>query len=142
MTTRSEEQIWSGHPSHVINLPIYVGCGLTFFLVVPLIYGIWRWLELRCRRYELTTQRLRLIHGVLNREEDELELYRVKDITLSQPFILRLFKLGNVTLHTSDRTTPELVVPAINDAPAFRDLLREQVERRRDEKRVSEIDFE
>ena len=142
MTTESEKLLWTGHPSHVVNLPIYIVCGITFFLVVPLLYGVWRWVELRCRRYELTNQRLRIIHGVFNRDEDELELYRVKDIILSQPFILRLFSLGNLTLHTSDRTTPELTIPALTDPSAFRDLLREQVERRRDEKRVREIDFE
>lgn len=137
-----EETVWSGRPSHVTNLPVYIVCGLTCFLVIPLLYGIWKWLELNCRRYDLTTQRLRFTHGVFNREHDELELYRVKDISLSQPFVVRLFGLGNVTLHTSDKTTPEVHINGIAEPDHFRDLLRDQVERRRDEKRVREIDFE
>ncbi len=134
----SEEIVWTGHPSHLINLSVY----LAGLLIIPLPWVIWRWLELRSRRYELTTQRLRTISGVLNRNEDELELYRVKDITLQQPLHLRLFGLGNVTLHTSDKTTPELVIPAIPNARQVRDQVRNLVEKRRDEKRVREIDFE
>ena len=53
-----------------------------------------------------------------------------------------MFGLGNVTMHTSDKTTPEITIAGIADSKAFRDLLRDAVERRRDEKRVREIDFE
>ncbi len=134
-----EETVWTGRPSHITNLPLYIVCTV---LVIPIVYAIWKWVELNCIRYELTTQRLRIMRGVFNREEDELELYRVKDINFSQPFVLRMFGLGNVTMHTSDKTTPELTIPGIADAQGFRDLLRDQVERRRDEKRVREIDFE
>lgn len=141
-TSTPEETVWKGRPSHVTNLPTYIVCGLLSVLIIPALYGIWKWLELNCSRYELTTQRLRMTRGVLNREEDELELYRVKDISYSQPFVPRLFGLGNVTLHTSDKTTPEVVLAGIADAGEFRDLLREQVEQRRDQKRVREVDFE
>lgn len=53
-----------------------------------------------------------------------------------------MFGLGNVTMHTSDKTTPEVAIAGIEDSKRFRDLLRDAVERRRDEKRVREIDFE
>lgn len=139
VTMSPEETVWTGRPSHLNNLLIYIVCTV---LVIPVFYAIWRWFQLNCTTYELTTQRLKITHGVFNREEDDLELYRVKDISFSQPFVPRLFGLGNVTMHTSDKTTPELTIAGIADAKEFRDLLRDQVERRRDEKRVREIDFE
>ncbi len=134
-----EETVWSGRPSHINNLVLYIVCTI---LVIPVFYAIWKWLELRCTTYELTTQRLRIITGVFNRDEEEIELYRVKDISFSQPFLPRMFGLGNVTMHTSDKTTPELTIAGIADAREFRDLLRDRVEQRRDEKRVREVDFE
>ncbi len=42
--------------------------------------------------------------------ENELELYRVKDIVLNEPFLLRLVGLSNIVLVTSDRSTPVFVV--------------------------------
>lgn len=140
--TSPEETIWTGRPSHYNHLPIYVICGLLCWLIIPALYAIWKYFELNCETYELTTQRLRYTRGVLNREEDELELYRVKDINYSQPLVARMFGLGNVTMHTSDKTTPEVAIAGIEDSKRFRDLLRDAVERRRDEKRVREIDFE
>jgi len=137
-----EELIWEGRPSHLTNLHIYVLCGLLCWLVIPLVYGIYRWLELRSLKYELTTQRLRTTHGILNREYDELELYRIKDLSLAQPFLLRLFALGNVMMWTSDKSTPELAIAAIPDSRNVHELLRAQVERRRDEKHVREVDFD
>ena len=134
-----EEPVWSGRPSHINNLALYIVCTI---LVIPVFYAIWKWLELKCTTYELTTQRLRIITGVFNREEEEIELYRVKDISFAQPFLPRMFGLGNVTMHTSDKTTPTLTIAGISDAREFRDLLRDKVEQRRDEKRVREVDFE
>lgn len=137
-----EETLWTGRPSHLTHLGLYIVCAATCWLIVPLIYGIWKWLEIKCETYELTTQRFRILSGVFNREEEEMELYRVKDISFSQPFVPRMFGLGNVTMHTSDKTTPHLTIYGLADAQEFRDLLREAVEKRRDEKRVREVDFE
>lgn len=137
-----EELIWEGRPSQIVNLHIYLVCGLLCFLVVPLIYGIYRWLLIRSLKYELTTQRLRTTHGILNREYDEIELYRIKDLSLTQPLFLRMFSLGNVMMWTSDKSTPELAIEAIVDSREVHELLRAQVERRRDEKNVREVDFD
>ena len=54
-----EKIIWEGSPSQLTNLRIYVVCGLTFFLIVPLFYAIWKWIETRCHRYVVSDQRVR-----------------------------------------------------------------------------------
>ena len=108
---------------------------LAWMVAVALVMG-WKYLTIRCQRYELTTQRLKTQKGVFSKTTHELELYRVKDIMLQQPFFLRLFGLGNVVLMTSDVSTPELTLRAIPDAATFRDKLRQCVEERRDQKRT------
>ena len=79
-----ENIIWEGSPSQVTNLGLYVVCALTFFLVIPVLYAIWRWIDTRSHRYSITDQRVRVTQGVLNKRTDSIELYRVKDAALAK----------------------------------------------------------
>ena len=137
-----ERTVWNGNPSQVVNLPAFILLGLFFWLVIPLFVILWKWLVIKYTKYELTTERLRLRQGVLNKITDDLELYRVRDYKLEQPFFLRLFSLGNVVLKTSDRSHPEVTIKAIKDGEIMRELLRKYVEENRVKKKVREVDFE
>ena len=136
----AETLVWRGSKGQVSRLGTYVLCTLTFWLAVPLLYGGWTWITTRLTRYELTTQRLRVRTGVVSRRTDEVELYRVKDFTVEEPWLYRLAGRGNVILETSDRTTPRVVLEAIPNPHALRDALRDAVERIRVAKGVREID--
>lgn len=137
-----ERTVWLGTPSQVINLGSFILLGLFFWLVIPLFIILWKWLVVKNMKYELTTERLRMRHGVLNKKLDELELYRVRDYKLDQPFFLRLFSLGNIILQTSDRTHPTVVIQAIPDSENLREQLRTYVEACRTRKGVRELDVE
>ncbi|EKD50777.1 MAG: hypothetical protein ACD_62C00429G0002 [uncultured bacterium] len=138
--SEQESILWQGSPSHIMNFGVYTLCALLCILVVPIFYGLYRWLKLRCFRYELTTERLRTAQGILSRRVDELELYRVKDICILEPFFLRLFKKGNIVLSTSDRMTPDVVIQAVPDYQELREKIRTQVETMRARKGVRELD--
>ena len=153
----SEDILWKGSPSQVLNLGKFlvgllliggIGVGGTFFppawaaIVLPLAWMVWEFLKVRCRVYELTTERLRLYSGVLNQTIDEVELYRVKDTTMERPFWFRMFGLSSLFLETSDRSHPKVELEAVSDAVNLRETLRKQVEYWRDRKRVREVDFE
>ena len=99
-----------------------------------------RWWITRTTLYELTTQRLKVTRGILNRRLDELELFRVKDYVMDQPLFLRLAGVGQITLVTSDATTHRIILRAIADVQAVRETLRTAVQSERDRKRVREID--
>ena len=114
---------------------------IAIAILPALIWALWKWLVVRCEHYELTTQRIRITKGVLNQHIDEIELYRVKDITMTRLFWMRILGLSTIHLKTSDRTLPTLNIPAITKGDIFRELLREQVELVRDKKRVREMDF-
>jgi uncharacterized membrane protein YdbT with pleckstrin-like domain len=137
-----ERTVWLGTPSQVINLGSFILLGLFFWLVIPLFVILWKWLVVKNMKYELTTERLRLRHGVFNKKLDELELYRVRDYKLDQPFFLRIFSLGNIILQTSDRSHPTVVIKAIPDAENLREQLRTYVEACRTRKGVRELDVE
>ena len=137
-----EKALWSGTPSQLINLPLYVLWVLLFWLVIPLFILLWQWLVVRNTRYELTTERLKMRRGVLNKHMDEVELYRVRDYKLEQPLFLRLFGLGNINLQTSDRSHPVLSLRAIRNGEQLYEQIRNAVEQCRASKGVRELDVE
>ena len=152
----TESTLWTGHTSQWVHFWFYFICvvlavaacvGIPFTaglsaigLVVPVVMWIARWWATRCTSYELTTQRLRIRSGILNRRLDELELYRVKDYAMDQPLMLRLLGLGNLTVFTSDATNPHVAMSAIPDVEKVREQLRAAVQTERDRKRVREMD--
>jgi uncharacterized membrane protein YdbT with pleckstrin-like domain len=136
-----ETTIWEGHPSHVKDLGLHLLCLLFAPMILPLFLMLWRYLETRFHQYLITSERIRLTTGVLSRRMEEVELYRVKDTAIEQPFFLRIFKLANVVVETSDASTPRLVIPAIAGASELRENLRGCVEKMRRKRGVREVDY-
>lgn len=134
---QSEHEVWSGAPSQWQNLGWWLSC----VLILPIPYALWRWLVVRNTRYLLTDQRLKSSRGVFNRVTDDLELYRIKDTRFEQSVWQRMVGIGDIELSTSDTTTPLVRLRNIHHADNVRDTLRGLVERRRDAKRVRELDF-
>ncbi|MDA0780981.1 MAG: PH domain-containing protein [Rickettsiales bacterium] len=110
------------------------------FFFVPIVWAFWVWLVIRCHRYRITTERIHEKEGVFSRSTDELELFRIKDITFLEPFALRMFGCGNVVLDTSDKSTPMVVLYAIKDGQKLIDVLRKHVMEMRIRRGVHEID--
>ena len=137
-----EKTVWLGTPSQVVNLGSFILLGLFFWLVIPLFVILWKWLVVKNTKYELTTERLRMRHGVFNKKTDELELYRVRDYKFDQPFFLRIFSLGDIILQSSDKSHPHVVLQAIRNGEELREQLRTYVEACRTRKGVREVDIE
>lgn len=156
-----ETLVWRGSPSQWLNFGFYFACLLLgaavvaawwFYrdqsplilavLAVPVVMALWRGMATACRRYEVTTQRVRMTTGVLSRKTNELELYRVRDYTVLRPFWLRMVGRGHVILQTSDRSTPEVVLEAVPRPEQLKDDVRTNTEivRRRRGVRDFEID--
>jgi uncharacterized membrane protein YdbT with pleckstrin-like domain len=137
-----ERVLWTGHPSHAKDLGYHILCWLVSPLVFPLFMSLARYLQTRFTRFEITSERIRITVGVFSRHMEELELYRVKDTSVLEPFLLRVwFKLGHLVLRTSDPSNPLLVIPAIANVHHLREELRGCVEKIRAAKGVREVDF-
>ncbi len=135
-----EQSLWKGSPSQVTNFGAYLLCLVLCWLVVPVFYALWRWIETRLNEYELTSQRLAFRSGVFNRSTEEIELYRVRDTSLDEPLLLRLFGAGNVVVFATDSSTPTLVLRAVKGASEVRQKLRAAVEEVREQKRVRSLE--
>ena len=166
MTSPAESQetlVWRGTPSQWTNAGTYFVCLLLaaaivtayFFLPpasrTPLVFlgllvpGVWalgRWVGTKCRRYEITSERIKVTTGLLSRQTSELELYRVRDYSVVEPFLLRLVGCGHIMLVTADRTTPQMVLRAVPHAATLKDQIRTYTERMRQRRGVRDLELD
>jgi membrane protein YdbS with pleckstrin-like domain len=138
----AEEIVWRGTSSQWKNFGVYFLCGLFCWLVVPIFFALSRYLQTKCKIFELTTQRLKITSGIFSKVAETLELYRVKDNETRQPFLSRLVGVENVQMNTSDASSPFVSIEAVPSNVGLADKLRNQVEIIRQQKRVREIDIE
>jgi uncharacterized membrane protein YdbT with pleckstrin-like domain len=107
---------------------------------LPILIMLKILLTTKTTNYEITSDRLKVSEGILSRTHDEIELYRVKDYSIEQTFIQRIFSLGTISLDTSDTSHPKVFLHAIKNPLSVRDKIRNLVEELRSQKGVREID--
>ena len=93
-------------------------------------------LPLSFTRYAISEDRLFQATGILNLKYEEILLYRIRDITLSRSFGQRIFGVGSITVTSSDKSRPVLVIQNVKDAPAGKELIHQQVEDMKIRRRV------
>ena len=93
-------------------------------------------LPLSFTRYCLSEDRLFVSEGFLNIKDDEILLYRVRDIDTRRSLWQRLFGVGTITVISSDKTMPALVLKNIKDPVFVKELIHRQVEEMKIRRRV------
>jgi uncharacterized membrane protein YdbT with pleckstrin-like domain len=159
-TPRSEESaIWTGSPSQWLNAGWFIACligaGVLFtvaaltaqpfiaaFAIIPAIAALVKFLTVRSTRIDVTTERITTTVGIFSRRKWDMELYRVKDTMLHEPFLLRLVRRANIQIISSDRSSPSITLPALPNAEWLRQQIRSNVERLRLKRGVREMDIE
>jgi membrane protein YdbS with pleckstrin-like domain len=155
-----ELSIWSGSPSQILNLRLYIVWGLILvtgiiasiiepktiiplFAVLVFIAGIqcgWAFLKIKKTQYLITNQRVRIRTGILNKKIQEIELYRVRDTSAGQTFFQRIFSIGDVQIISGDETNPNLAILSIPKALETREKIRQEVLHLRQRLRIRELD--
>ena len=87
-------------------------------------------------RYALSEDRLFLRRGFLNVHQDEIVLYRVRDLRVSQTLWQRIFGAGTVTVISTDKSIPELALKNIRQPNEVKELIHEYVEKMKIERRM------
>ena len=93
-------------------------------------------LPLSFTRYALSEDRLFISEGFLTIKDDEILLYRVRDIDTRRSMWQRLFGVGTVVVASSDKTMPNLVLKNIKDPLTVKELIHKQVEETKIKRRV------
>ena len=87
-------------------------------------------------RYALSEDRLFISVGLLNIKDDEVLLYRIRDIDTSRSLWQRIFGVGTITVMSSDKSMPTLVLKNVKDPIFVKELLHQQVEEMKIRRRV------
>ncbi len=76
-------------------------------------------------RYVVTTDRVRIFHGVLSKTAENLELVRLQDVDYHQGVSERILGIGDVTLRSADASDPVLVLNNVRDPEKVQSIIRQ-----------------
>jgi len=113
--------------------------------LVPLALGVLLllllWIQVKSCSYRLTSQRLFVRRGWLAKQVHELELYRVKDVTVDQKVLQRLLGYGTITVLADDDTTPQVDLVGISRPADVKERIRTQYRAARRREGVHPTEF-
>lgn len=126
-------------------------CTLGFLFLAWWIYPVFIWLALlaltmtvyrfcyiRGISYVITPEIIRITRGIFFKRTDQVELFRVKDYTIMQPFLLQVFRLMDLELRSTDPVNPVIWLRGIPLSNLV-DTIREHVQEGRQHNRIYEI---
>lgn len=107
----------------------YLGLILWGFVLLPVfLIGVLlllhAWYLVASTRYRLTTQRLFVQTGLIAKHLEEVELFRVKDVTLNQGMLQRMLGVGTVVVLSTDDTSPRLELAGLRDPMGVKEQIR------------------
>ncbi len=104
-----------------------VRLGLGGAALVLLLLLTKRWTELASRIYRVAEDRIEVERGLFAKTVDNVEAWRIQDVTLRQTTAQALLGLGTVHVISSDKTDPELAIGPVRRARwLYRELRRIQ----------------
>jgi uncharacterized membrane protein YdbT with pleckstrin-like domain len=117
-TASQETTIFAGHPAVFYSLAQYFWAVVTIG-IAALVYVM----RSKSISYEITTQRIKIETGLLSKEKQNLELFRVDHVAVEKPLGMRILGQGRVRLVTSDQSEPHVLLYGL---PGF-ETLAEQI---------------
>lgn len=98
-------------------------------------------LPLSFTKYKLTEEKILINTGILSIKEEEIQLYRIMDVTLQCSFWQRIFNVGTIHCCSGDKTTPEFDIKDVKNPSKVKELLSKNIEIQRDKKRIAGREF-
>ena len=92
-------------------------------------------------RYALSDDRLFLSVGFFNIKDDEVLLYRVRDLELNISLGQRIFGVGTVRVHSSDQSIPHLELKNVKHPRDVKELIHHSVEAAKDKRRMRTMEI-
>lgn len=119
-----ENVIWEGKASWKSGISV-ADIILTFitagvWIIVPIVKII----SLSAKNYKITDQRIIITEGILSRKENEVELFRVRDLSVKQGIMQKMFNVGDITVRSAEVSQSTLFIKGIENAYEIREQLR------------------
>jgi uncharacterized membrane protein YdbT with pleckstrin-like domain len=108
---------WLGFLARFPWLRTLIGIGALVLgaLVWLLILTLFR----KSARYRITSRNLDTEHGIVSKQIETLQLWRIRDLDFRQSFTDRLLGIAQIRVFTADVSDPELILKGL---PASRDV--------------------
>jgi hypothetical protein len=78
-------------------------------------------------QYIITNERVRIISGLLGKDRVDIELVRIQSFDQSQTVRERMLNLGDIVIHSHDRSNPVITLNNIPNPEAVHEILRRAV---------------
>ena len=98
-------------------------------------------LPLSFTRYRLSEDRIFVEKGFLSIHVEEVLLYRVRDLELRLPLTQRIFGVGTICVHSSDKTAPDLLIRCVKQPRQVKELIFRQVEEQKEHRRMRTMEM-
>ncbi len=109
-----------------------------FFSLAATAMACYRFLFIRNSRYLITVEVIRISRGIFFKRTDQIEMFRIKDYIITQPLMLQLFKLMDLTLKSTDPENPVIWLRGIPESDII-DTIRDYVQEARKHNKIFEI---
>ncbi|MEX1367143.1 MAG: PH domain-containing protein [Nannocystaceae bacterium] len=96
-------------------------------------------LRFRTTRFKITARRVQYERGIINREVDGMELWRVLDVRYTQNLFDRMTGNGRITLISTDKSDPELLLYGLPNHRALYERMQDAVQAARQRGRPMEL---
>jgi len=134
-------------PSQFLNIGYYLATMVSlYFGVLPLVILSvcltgWKVLETHCTSWTLNHDDIIEKKGVLNINTNQIHYFRIKDVTLYQPLLYRLVGIFKLTIVTSDKTKPLVLMNGIYRGKLRMETFKMLATSTRNEMGVKEFDI-
>ena len=79
-------------------------------------------------RYAMSKDRLFFSVGFFSVRDEEVLLYRIRDISIKRTLWQRIFGVGSINVVSADKSTPELILKNVKHPTDVKERLHENVE--------------
>ena len=93
-------------------------------IIVMILVFLIKAIQLKCIYYEVSADRVEFSRGILDRQIDNLDMFRVIDLGLRRTILDCIFGIGTVTLTTKDQSDPVFRFQKIRHSRQLYDVIK------------------
>jgi membrane protein YdbS with pleckstrin-like domain len=115
------DQITKTEAGAIADLRTVIGTFTAAAAVLVLIYKV---IRLKNIYYEITSDRIEWTRGVFSQKIDNLDMFRIIDLSLHRNLLDRIFDIGSVKLVTNDESDPNFEFEKIRNPKKLYSILK------------------
>lgn len=100
---------------------------LLIGILLVLFAAVYVKLQVLNTHYRVYGDRIEIESGILTKRIENIALFRVRDIGLDQGLLGRLLNFGNITLASTDASSPHFIIKGVDDPRSIYEIVRELV---------------